>query len=75
LQIPVQTPTHNAPIISTFGEADKLDNISSLEDGLNRVNKLFCDSLYSLPRIQFEHFIKFRQAAIMRATKQSALAM
>jgi hypothetical protein len=36
LPIPVQTPTHNAPIISTWGEADKLDNISSLEDGLNR---------------------------------------
>jgi len=38
LQIPVQTPTHNpnqAPIISAWAEADKLD-ISSLEDGLNR---------------------------------------
>ena len=44
LPIPVQTPTHNAPIISTWGEADKLDNISSLEDGLNRVNQLFCSS-------------------------------
>ena len=71
LQIPVQTPTHNAPIISAWGEADKLDNISSLEDGLNRVFFIIKEKFTNPLRIRSERFIKFHQAVIMRVIKQS----